>query len=149
MYYNKTRKHINIIDYRDFHKLPTNSDFILYYPSSYTENGLSGHYIAVINKPHIIYYYDSYGFVPNYIKHYKFTDINLYNEMRSNFITELLKCGKTIDYNNYKHQDNNSSTCGRHCLMRILKNDLDTEQYNKFITKNKIKPDDIVSIVFH
>lgn len=151
IYRKRVGKNLSVIDYRDFRKLPKD-DFILYYPSNYTEGGgLSGHYVAVINRPDTIYYYDSYGIKPNYVKHLKSTDKNLYQEMKSTFIQELLKSGKSIDYNNYRHQKggNNISTCGRHSLMRILKNDLNVENYDKFINSHGIEPDNLVSLMFN
>lgn len=137
-----TSQPLDVIDYRYFTKLPKN-DFILYYPSIQDDNGnISGHYVCIIQTPKIIYYYDSYGNEPNYMKRFKNTDKKFYMEQRSNFINELLKSNKIIDYNNYKHQEisNNVATCGRHSLMRLLNRNKNTEQYNNFIkesSKNK------------
>lgn len=93
-----------------------------------------GHWIVILRKNKIIEYYDSYGQIIN------FPLIHI-NTKKKN--TELQQCPKTlyilfknsdytIHYNEFQHQNIDTSTCGRWCCFRIYFKMLDTYNFNKY-----------------
>jgi len=81
-------------------------DFALYYPTKrYPERKLEeGHFCVVIQSlhPDTIYYYDSYGFLPDAPKNLQAPE--LYDRKAGrDFIHRLIQTGKKHDYNPHRH----------------------------------------------
>jgi hypothetical protein len=87
-----------------------------------------------------IYFFDSFGSVPDGKTNMgQIPDQLKYKYgMDYKYLTDLLyRCPYDVDYNNICIQDKNSSTCGRHCAVRMSFNDLSTDDYNKMFSDDK------------
>ena len=88
---------------------------------------LYGHWCMFYNN----IFYDASGNKPLEI----FDKYNLdKNKQDYNKLFYYFKKYNDIDYNDFDFQKSlNSQTCGHHCIVRYFYNDLDNEQYKKFI----------------
>lgn len=126
--------------------------FVIFYPNLREGNNLSGHYVCLFLRGNTIHFYDSYGDKPDFQKQDVPQRDILYNENINSLVDLLYRSPYQIDYNNFKHQllKNDSATCGRHSIMRLLHQQLDTKQYDKELKrlckKFKVNPDELVSI---
>lgn len=148
---------VNIIQYKDLKNYrsiaelcnnPENACFILYVNDA-TNNGgaltVSGHWNLIMYDPahNSVNLFDSYGDC--------FNDRNLIliGKNRKMFgeneplLSNLLLSDKTINtihYNNKPYQlKNGSQTCGRHCIYRLMKRQLNNTQYHRHLTSLKKK----------
>ena len=120
-----------------------------------TEARNVGHYVAMIYKQrtNTIEYFDPYGFNPGEdIAHSKWLIKN--NDVRT---TESLKYllakfknfGGQVNVNNNRYQAmaRHINTCGRHCIIRLLKHELTNTEYNIYLRGFGLTPDQIVSML--
>lgn len=134
-----------------FQKYP--SGFVLFYPNQKSGNHISGHYVALFKRGNTVYFYDSYGDPVDSQKQNVPQRHQLYQERNNSLIRQLLEHGYNVDYSPYKHQliSNDSSTCGRHSILRLLFPELNTNQYHKQLMKVSktfgLNPDELVSHV--
>jgi len=122
---------------------------------------MSGHWILVhdvrtsANKSrrgYSIEFYDSYGLVPDSERAYispLFPDLH---DNRANLLRLLYKEARgRVVFNDMAVQNPTSSTCGRHCLMRLYCANLDIDSYNAMLahyaTVWKLTPDEIALIL--
>jgi hypothetical protein len=142
---------INIIQYSDLAKYsnfnelcnnPYNACFILYV-NKMGNNYQSGHWNMLMCNDNKLNLFDSYGDF--------FNDYNLIliGKNRKNYgeneplLSNLILNDPSINeihYNNKPYQQKNgSSTCGRHCIYRLMKRDLNNMQYNRHMNSLKKK----------
>ena len=116
-----------------------------------------GHWICIFLKNEEpeqgIHVYDSYGNLPDASDWYNNISrsmLKTLGEDKANLSLMLLKANVPIFYNEYQHQKDRDidgsviTTCGFHTVIRTTFNDLDTNQYNKFITSHLQDPDHFV-----
>lgn len=126
-------KYSQLKNFRHIDDIFVNGSFVIL-----IENPTSnvGHWVCVVKrgtgKDAIISYFDSYGRVP---------DPKLYLGDGYPYLTRLLKSsGYTVEYNSHDYQGSGTSTCGRHCIVRIIMKDEPLSHYRKFM--NMFKNDD-------
>ena len=115
----------NLIQYKDVNKYksidellgPTKKCVILYH----TKRDY-GHWTALYEYNGTIFFFDSYGFIPD--DELKYLHKDLKAELNSNhrYLTELLyNSNKPVEYNEYQLQDRkkNVNTCGRWVILRL------------------------------
>jgi hypothetical protein len=148
---------IKVIPYEDLTKYnniedllhPYNKVMILYVwkknPNPY------GHWICLfINCKGNYEVFDSYGtFIDDTLndidKNFRLENNEYYKQL-----THLLyNSNKTIEYNNKKLQDDNSSTCGKWCSYRMLKKDLDINDFCDLFTDNTLINDRMILKIFN
>jgi len=116
-----------------------------------------GHWISIflkVEEPEQgIHVYDSYGNLPDASDWYNNINrsmLKTLGEDQANLSLMLLKANCPIYFNEYQHQKDididgsTITTCGFHAVIRAIFNDLDTNQYNKFITSHGEDPDHFV-----
>ena len=93
------------------------------------ENPYEGHYVLLFNRDGTTYFYDPSGTKPLEI----FSKYGLdQNKQDITPFYDYLK-SKNVDYNNHNIQSKNSKICGLMCILRFLYNDLNTDQYYKYL----------------
>lgn len=132
--------------------LPNHKDYIFIL---YESSPNYGHWCLLLRNDNIIEYFDPYGYkidAPIYwIPKEERNNLNL-----KPYLTDLLnKSNFEIQYNGYDFQNRNNSkisTCGRHCMLRLLMFLKYNVNLNNYITimkqlkkKTKLSYDDIVS----
>ena len=116
---------------------------VLYYWKKY-----SGHWCCCfLNKNGRVEIFDSFGTFPDGT----LKDININFRKETNqahkHLTDLLyRGGRPVEYNDMKLQGNKSSTCGRWCIYRMLRNDLTIEEFQDLFKRNKNKDKKIISL---
>ena len=138
-----------------FDKYP--NGFIVFYPSYVKTNGknrhLDGHYVCMFKKDHTVYYFDSYGSLPDSIKKMVPQRDELYKENINSLIDLLYRSHYHIDYNNHKFQKitNDAGTCGRWCIFRLFYHDFNADQFHKEVkrlcNKFNLDGDELVSVI--
>jgi len=99
-----------------------------------------------------IYVYDPYGYdVENDIYKKNVSEellLDLHQD-KPYLLKELYDSGFRIYFNEYKHQKDNKdiATCGKHCVIRSHFLEMDTDDYDKMITKGKLTPDEKVVLL--
>lgn len=126
--YSKLKNYKNIDDI-----FINNSCIILY-----NEKRLIGHWVAIIKRQNTISYFDSYGRIPDH-PYYEGTEFPYLSML-------LLKCKYILEYNECNLQKSNTSTCGHHCIVRILFKDKPLSEYHNFMKKFK-NDDDLVTFI--
>jgi hypothetical protein len=138
----------DLYKYKDIDELldPHGAIFLLYeFEPRY------GHWTLLFRQGDTIEHFDSYNYSPdsqfNFIPDY----FRKVNKMIYPKLTEMMyKSNYDIHFNNYKMQaeGQNISTCGRHCLVRLMLKDLNIDEYYKLMKKISkelnISYDDIV-----
>lgn len=121
----------------------------------------SGHWCCLFKKGNTIYFFDSYGYIPD-------DQLNFSSRLQKNkqylldpedfrHLTELLykfvstRKGNRVDYNPYtfqgeKYPDGSYiETCGYHCIARLKLKNFDTDTYYDFMKNGKtFTSDDLV-----
>jgi len=138
----------DLFNYKNIYDiLKPNGNFVLLYLTK--EN--YGHWVCVIDHGKSIEFFDSYGIKPDL----EFKQIENRKELDEpfNYLSFLLlMSNKKIEYNSRELQEYsaNISTCGRHCVMRILMKDIPIDEYGKILSMDLNKtPDQIVTEVIN
>nr|WPF46903.1 MAG: putative cysteine protease [Lake Baikal virophage 16] len=106
-----------------------------------TINDSAGHWVCMHKKKDRIDFFDPYGLKPDepmkWLTEQKRDDL----DMETRRLTQLLKSsGYKVYYNTFEFQsDKHSNTCGRWCATRLLKLNLNLDQFYKFINDYKNK----------
>ena len=108
-----------------------------------------GHWTALYENKGTIYFFDSYGIIPD--NELKFLHKDLKKELNSNhrYLTELLyNSNKPVQFNEYQLQSKkpNIATCGRWCINRLQNTDISVDNYYK-IFKEASKKIDIDKLI--
>lgn len=108
-----------------------------------------GHWVCVIDHGDSIEFFDSYGIKPDL--EFKQIDNRAALDEPFNYLSFLLlNSNKKIEYNSKQLQEYSKdvSTCGRHCVMRILCKEIPVDKYAKIISSDpNHTPDEIVTEV--
>ena len=116
---------------------------ILYYWKKY-----SGHWVCVFrNKNGRVEIFDSFGTFPDgTLKEINYNFRKETNQAYKHLTDLLLKGGREVEYNDKKLQGDKSSTCGRWCIYRMLRNDLTIEEFQDLFKRIKDKDKKIISL---
>ena len=125
---------------------------VILYMHNKIVNGFYGHWCCIFkidNKT--IEFFDSYG---------KFCDDQLNSKIDTHFrkeygleyplLTYLLYYTANkykLTFNHHKYQGPTTSTCGRHCCVRLLNRHMKLSDYNNYINSYDIAPDLFVTIL--
>lgn len=125
---------------------------------------MSGHWILVhdvvrtsarnsyrqmgLRRGYAIEFYDSYGLVPDSERSYISPLFPELHDKRANLLRLLYKEARgRVVFNDVAVQNPTSSTCGRHCLMRLYCANLDIDNYNAMLAHKStvwgLTPDEI------
>jgi len=97
-----------------------------------------GHWVCLTKRNNTIEYFDSYGRPPDPIK---------YLHGKRPYLSKLLFYSDyDLEYNEHNYQKAGMSTCGRHCIIRVLLKDEPLENYNKIMMAHG-DPDELVTIL--
>lgn len=96
-----------------------------------------GHWVCLVETPEGIEHFDSYGilpdnelkWVPGWLKESTGQDMKRVLKM----LWDKGKTGKKINYNAHKFQGEDTSTCGRWCLLRIALSQLSNNDFYKAV----------------
>ena len=108
----------------------------------------SGHWVAMLNKPSGIEFFDSYGEAPEEQKGGMSRSRLEALDIENPDLTRLLRAsGKPVYYNtrDYQSEKNNVATCGRHAATRLLYAPYTLDQYDRIMKQSRMNPDDFVS----
>lgn len=108
----------------------------------YNLKGGIGHFVSLFRIDNVIYFYNSYGLKPD-------AEIDMFVHPLPILTNMLLQSKFIVKTNIYKHQEfkEHINTCGRHAVIRCLKNDMDHNEYNDWLKSMKMKPDELVSLM--
>lgn len=151
----------NIIKYSDLKKYKSITDLLRrnkdYKIVLYEQSHNTGHWVLLLRYNNTIEYFDSYGNPPNFPLTYSFDKNDQLDQHREYLDDLLLKQSKfKVIYNTYKFQSekNNSGTCGKHLLLRLIKmkyKNMGLQQYIKFFERLKkkyqLENDDLVTLL--
>lgn len=108
-----------------------------------------GHWCCVFRRnKKTVEVFDSYGYVPD--DELKWIGPNLRKRLgqdEAHLSALLLDDGSDVIYNDYILQGENTATCGRHCVSRLLHKKKTIDQYKRFLEKKPISPDEYVLTV--
>ncbi len=144
---------IKIITYSNIHKydninqlLGKSKKVILLYQTSRN----FGHWTCLYENKGQIYFFDSYGFIPD--DTLKWTPCDLKKELKQDYryLTRLLyESHKPVHYNEYRLQKKGDmiNTCGRWCVIRLEYPDISVDDFHKIFTSFNLPPDILVSAI--
>jgi len=107
----------------------------------YQDSPNKGHWVAVLKYNNLYEYFDSYGNKIDDPLNWISLGIRKELDQTTPYLSNLLK-GKSTKWNNKKFQRESPevSTCGRHCVFRILNNEennINLNEYKKIMEKMK------------
>src|ERR1700691_1710743 len=156
--YKLAESNTNVILYSDLNKYDNIQDILYPYNACiflYLNKENYGHWCCVFKYPNQDGYecFDSYGIVPDDELKWTTDQFRLSNGQYWPQLTYLLwHQDEPVEYNNYKFQGKNSSTCGLWCALRLNNRDMSLEEFKyNFIDlpkKYNITPDDFLSYIF-
>lgn len=141
---------LKVMLYKELKKCKTIDDVLHPYNRVcilYNWKSNEGHWTCLFKKGNTIYFFDSFGSIPDGKTNMGQIPKNIRNHMGLDYkyLTKLLyECPYEIDYNPISIQDNSSSTCGRYCALRMALDDMTTEDFNKLFTNNKKLNDELI-----
>lgn len=107
-----------------------------------------GHWTCLYEFNNTIFFFDSYGAIPDTQQQYIKKDINEYNKQDLKYLLDLLySSGKNIEYNQYKLQQfkKGINTCGRWCVVRLLYPEISVDKFaHYFLNQHIMTPDELV-----
>jgi hypothetical protein len=127
----------NILRYEDLEDYDTIESalgkykkLVLLYP---VKNSESGHWCCLFQKGNVIYFFDSYGLIPDKEETFMTNEYKAkFDPKLYRYLTKLLfESGKEIDYNQYKFQGPDTETCGYHVICRLIFSNMNANQYYK------------------
>lgn len=142
--------------YEDLHKyrsidelLSPYGSVILLYEWIRNPDVISGHYITINRLSNgVIEVFDSFGRKPD-VPLLELKDEPEFkiatNQDHKYLLDLLLKSPYKVSFNEYRLQNNNYSTCGRWCAMRVRYKLLSLEEFVKMFLNKKETPDVIVT----
>ena len=114
-----------------------------------------GHWCCIFKKLNgELSYFNSYGTEPDYEMTSRLIkpDVRLeHGEVLPHLYELICKSGKKCEFNDYKLQDQNVATCGRHVALRLWNRHLDADEYAKRLINlarvNNLNTDEIVTLL--
>ena len=143
---------ITVINWLELPKYKNIEDIcpcILFIPVESINNG---HYGSLWMTNNILYYFCSYGYSimkdvskSMYLNETPQNDEDYLNNLINKFIG---KGGKIqINHTRYQGMNDDISTCARYCIIRLLKKDLNHDQFKSWFMFKNIKPDELISLL--
>lgn len=143
---------VRIITYKELQKCNTIEDVLKPFGKTvihYSTTDYYGHWVCVfINKKNgCIYFFDSYGLFPDderkfvpktYLK-------KVYNEV-PHIIKLLAQSNRCVRYNHHVYQHKSAETCGRWCIIRLVFDDLDEDEFYNLFKKYKGVAKDMMAV---
>lgn len=111
----------------------------------YLTNGpTSGHWVCMWKKGRTLHYFDSYGDAPEVPRE---AVGGAFDQEEPRLLQLLRASGYKVYYNTHPYQSDRTdvSTCGRHCVARLICKDMTDKQYMNTIKKTKLSPDTFVT----
>jgi len=139
----------NLVQYADVHKTksidellgPYKKCVLLYHTS---EN--YGHWCCVYEYNGIIFFFDSYGSIPDTQLNFLPKDLKTELNSNHNYLIRLMyNSGKKVEYNQYQFQSREPSvtTCGRWCVNRLRFPEISINDYHDiFKQSSRYMPND-------
>jgi hypothetical protein len=106
-----------------------------------------GHFVCIwkFNKE-IIQFFDSYGdMVDRQLKYIPKYFIKESGQSFPMLSLLLLKSNYEVRYNSFKLQQDKTTTCGRWCVYRLIKCNLNEYEFYDIFKNNKLKPDLLIT----
>lgn len=154
IYNQMTGDSINVVMYDDIIKcndllsLMPGNKCIVFYPAVKAEGITIGHYVCMIyhENRRLLSFYDSLAYKPDGYKSFSLDRDRLYREHQNSLIARFLDLhheGVSIDRNTHQHQSRKPSmaSCGLHCILRCMNDDMNNTEYNRFMVKLKKRYD--------
>lgn len=138
----------DLFKYSNIEQMLKNDSCVLLYKSQ----PAYGHWVCLIRNKYGIEFFDSYGKKPDEQKENINKDfLKLSNQYRDYLLDILIDASYKypIFYNEYKYQRKNVSTCGKHCVIRIIMKHLDTKSYNLWLHSLNMDIDVIVDYLYN
>lgn len=110
-----------------------NDSFIILYKGL---KGPIGHWCCVVRRGNTLSYFDSFGRKPD--------DSLFFNDTYPYLSLLLFRSKYNLEYNEYNYQSKETSTCGHHCIVRILFKYKSLKDYQRFM--DQFENDDEVVI---
>lgn len=109
-----------------------------------------GHWTCVYEHNGKIYFFDSYGLIPD--NELKFNDKAINKQLKQCYrkLTELFyQSGKPIEYNEHElqYKGKGISTCGRWCVVRLNYPDISVNNFAKLFKDKNLTPDEIITLL--
>tara|TARA_R110002126_G_scaffold37309_3_gene112787 strand:+ start:272 stop:775 length:504 start_codon:yes stop_codon:yes gene_type:complete len=132
----------NLIQYKDIHKYKSIDELLGKYKKCvilYHTSENYGHWVCMYEYKNIIYFFDSYGFIPDDELNYLHKDLKEELNSDHRYLTELLyNSKKPVEYNEYQLQSQKKgvNTCGRWCLMRLKYPSISVDDFYNIFNKS-------------
>jgi hypothetical protein len=130
---------IKIVSYPELaNGLPFDSQgrFMLLYVTDVSKDAQLGHWVCVFKKDKSIFYFDSYGNLPDeplsWLSQNKRKSLHQYTP----YLSQHLKAsGLPVYYNPFPLQSpaHKIATCGKHCVIRLIHRDKSIDDYAAFL----------------
>jgi len=145
-------QHISLITYPDLADMESINEcfdkqgrcILLFLTSSPT----SGHWCWLLRDRDGIEFFDPYGERPDAQKGGADPVLLQQMDQRQPYLTRLLRNAKVpVFYNktDFQEEDSDVNTCGRHCAVRCMYDNLTLKKYTQMIKKSGMSPDDFVT----
>lgn len=147
---------IKIITYPELIKYNTIEELLHPYDKViilYLQKKGYGHWVCLFKEGNLIEHFDSYGYFPDDELDFKMDEyFRTVNNMQYPMLGLLLyeafdRYEMTFNEHKFQKKDNSTSTCGRHCIVRLWHTHLPLEQYKDFMYSTKYTPDELVTIL--
>jgi hypothetical protein len=160
----KMKGRVNVIEYNTLKNYNTIEDLLYPYNKAiilYKSKPTYGHWVAMLKYPgkNIIEINDPYGVKVNSEFDWidpKFTKQSDQNpDYLVNLLLDYMDTGGEVEYNDHKHQSDKKgiATCGDHAIIRLLVNNLNVDQYDKWLKRmakqSKLSMDEVVAVLVY
>lgn len=139
----KVMTYPDLTKYNDLDKaLGKHKAIFLLYPYK-DEPHVYGHWTLIMKNGKTVDFFDSYNYKPDDELKFAKNEYRETHNMELPHLTKLLlkevNKGNKVDYSNYKLQskDNQITTCGRHCIVRLILRHLTNDEYYKLMKNIK------------
>ncbi len=141
---------VNIIAYPNIYKYKNLNELLGKYKKCvllYMTSSNFGHWTCIYENKGKIYFFDSYGFMPD--EQFKFIPRKLNEKLKQDYkhLTNLLiKSNKKVEYNNHQLQSDADeiATCGRWVIERLRNVEIPVNKFAKLFIGRGIEPDKII-----
>lgn len=139
----------NLVLYSDLHNIKSIQELLGEYKKCvllYHTSANYGHYCCVYENNNTIFFFDSYGSIPD--TQLNFLPRDLKQELNSNhnyLIRLMYNSGKPVEYNQFQFQrrEPHITTCGRWCVNRLRFPEISINDYHDiFKQSSKYIPND-------
>ena len=119
----------------------------------YQEKKYQGHFVALFKRLQTIYFFDSYGGLPDRQQKYLPDEAIERFYSQPTLVKLLVNSPYSIDFSPVQFQsfDKDIATCGRWCVVRLWLRSFASTKFEKFILKNakrfRLSPDELVYLL--